>query len=284
MNDNRKPGKGLWQFFVLTYAIALLTWGSMIVLRMPGGSTDPNAPPPSPLGLLLLVLGGFAPSIAGVIVTGWVGGRDGLRDLWRRATRFDLGWKAYLFIVAFPLLAVGLRAVLYLIGGGVLGRSALLSSPLALAAFMIQIAVLGPISEEFGWRGFALDALLARWGPLGASLVLGLLWALWHLPLFFIPDTTQANYGSSLHEFPIFAVVPIGSAVVYTWLYLGTGRSLWSALLFHFTMNFCASFWTTLANDGLNGRLLWAGIFVAAAILIALGWRRRGQAGQPAGL
>jgi hypothetical protein len=73
MSDNRKSGKGLWQFFVLTYAIALLTWGSMIVLRMPGGSTDPNAPPPSPLGLLLLVLGGFAPSIAGVIVTrvGW---------------------------------------------------------------------------------------------------------------------------------------------------------------------------------------------------------------------
>ena len=282
MKVDRKSGMGAWQFFVLTYAISLLAWGSMIVRGLPGGSTTPNAPPPPPLGLLLLVLGGFAPSIAGLLVTWWARWREGLHDLWRRAWRFDLGWTAYLFILAFPLVAVGLRVVFYLLRGGILGNSRLVSSPLALLLFTIQIAVLGPISEEFGWRGFALDALLARWRPLGASLILGILWAFWHLPLFFIAGTAQANYANPLREFPIFALVTIALAFIFTWLYLGTGRSLWSALLLHFTINFCASFWATLANDGLSGRLLWAAISVGAAILVAIGWRRRALAVQPA--
>lgn len=283
MNVDHRPGKGAWQFFVLTYAISLLAWGTMIVLRLPGGSTNPSAPPPSPLALLLLVLGGFAPSIAGVLVTWWARGREGLRELWRRALRFDLGWKAYLFILAFPLLAVALRALLYWMDGGAFGRSKLLTSPLAWLPFTIQIAVLGPISEEFGWRGFALDALLARWRPLGASLILGILWAFWHLPLFFIAGTAQANYASPPREFPIFALATLGSAFLFTWLYLGTGRSLWSALLFHFTMNFCVSFWVTLADDGFSGRFVWAVIVVAAAIVVAIGWRGKGGLGQPTG-
>jgi len=279
VQDNPGATKGIWQFFVLTYAISLLCWGSMIALGLPGGSTTPNAPPPPPLGLLLLVLGGFAPSIAGVLVTWWARGHEGLRDLWRRAMRFDLGWKAYLFILAFPLVAVGLRVVFYLLRGGTLRNSALVSSPLALLAFTIQIAVLGPISEEFGWRGFALDALLTRWRPLGASLILGILWAFWHLPLFFIAGTAQANYASPLREFPVFALTTLGSAFLFTWLWLGTGRSLWSALLFHFTANFCVSFWVTLADDGFSGRLLWAVIVVATAVVLAIGWRQRDQAG-----
>jgi membrane protease YdiL (CAAX protease family) len=269
MSDSRAVGRSMWQFYVLTYGITLLTWGSMIILRMPGGSTDPSAPPPAPLALLLLVLGGFAPSIAGVVVTWRVQGTSGLRDLWQRLTRFALGWRAYLVIVLLPLLLVALRAALHLFGGGGLARTALLADPLTLAAFCTQIALFGPISEEFGWRGFALDGLLARWRPRGASLVLGILWAFWHLPLFFIPGTAQAGYGSPLLEFPVFALMLIGSAVVYTWLYLGTGHSLWSAILFHFTFNFCVSFWATLANDGWTGRWVSAVVFLAAAVIFS---------------
>jgi CAAX protease family protein len=272
---NRADDKYLWVFLSWTYAIMLLALGSMIVFHLPGGSTTPGAPPPPPVALLLLLLSGFSPSIVGVLLTWKTEGGAGLRGLWSRATRFALGWKAYLVIVLLPVLALGLRAAVYLGRGGVLGESALLTSPAALLVFVIQIILLGPVSEEFGWRGFALDRLLAKWSPLTASLVLGALWALWHLLLFFVPDTAQFNWGNAWAEFPLFALTVIAGNLIYTWLYLSTGRSVWSALLFHFTMNFCVSFWVTLARDGLPERLASAGVFIVAAIIFAIGWDRR---------
>ena len=274
MKIARERNPALWLFFALTFAVMLVTWGTMIVMSIPGGSTDPTAPPPSLLGLLLLALGGFSPSIAGIAATWWFGGGSALRDLWQRTIRFDLGWRAYLLIIGFPIIAVCVRLGAYLHSGGAIGQSALLTNPLALLPFTIQIALLGPISEEFGWRGFAVDGLLARWRPLSATLILGVLWAFWHLPLFFIPGTVQARSGNVAREFPVFALVTASSALIYTWLHLRTRRSLWSAILLHFTINFCASFWATLADDGFAGRCIWAALFLTAAIVVALSWRR----------
>ncbi len=269
-----KAGTGLRRFFGLTYAIMLLSAGTMIVLRLPGGSTTPGTSQPPPLSLALLLLYGFGPSIAGVVMTAVLDGRRGLRELWRSATRFNLGWQSYLVIVLLPLLALGLRVAVYLLRGGVTHTSALVTSLPALLLFTIQIAILGPISEEFGWRGFALGRLLDRWQPLAASLILGIIWAFWHLPTFFIAGTAQALSGSPLIEFPLFALTTIGTSVIFTWLYLRSGRSLWSALLFHFTINFCVSYWVTLANDGLPGRITWAVIILITAAIMAFSWRR----------
>ncbi len=58
----------------------------------------------------------------------------------------------------------------------------------------LQVALIGPLSEELGWRGYALDALQARWSAAASSLVVGLAWSLWHLPLFFIQDETNFYY------------------------------------------------------------------------------------------
>src|SRR5574340_386661 len=179
MQDNGEPG-GLWQFFALTFVISLLAWGSMIALGIPGGSTDPAAPPPSAFGLLLLALGGFAPSIAGFVMARRYRGADGPRELWRRAGQVRLGWLAYLVIVGLPILIVAARVAFYLARGGMPGRSQLLESPAALAVFIVQIALFGPISEECGWRGFALERMLRRSTPFRASLLLGSLWAVWH--------------------------------------------------------------------------------------------------------
>jgi membrane protease YdiL (CAAX protease family) len=263
----------LWTYFALTYAISYLAWGALIVLGLAGGSTDPAAPPPSTAGLLLLLLGGFAPSIVGVALTGLREGAGGLRRLWQRALQVNLGWKAYAVIVGLPILIVALRAMFFSAGGGHVTRSLLLVSPAALAAFCVQIAFLGPISEEFGWRGFALPRMLQRWSAGRASLLLGALWAAWHLPLFFVRGTSQWRTGNVWLEFPLFALVPLGTAFVYTWLHQRTGASLWAALLFHFTVNFCISFWVTLAEDGVGGRLVTSAVMVMAALLVARAWR-----------
>jgi len=266
---------GLWLFFAMTIAISLVTWGAMAVAGIPGASTDPAAPPPSAAGLLLLMLGGFAPSISGGVLTRRLQGAAGLRSLWQRARQLALGWKAYAVIVGLPVLLVAVRAAVFAAGGGVAGRSLLLDSPAALIAFIVQIALFGPISEEFGWRGFALERMLQRWTASRASLLLGTLWALWHVPLFFIIGTSQWRLGNVWMEFPVFALVPIGAAFVYTWLHQVTRGSLWAALLFHFTANLCISWWATLADDGLEGRLAASAVMALAAVVVAIGWRKR---------
>lgn len=266
---------GLWQFFALTFAISLLAWGVLIVAGIPGASTDPSTPPPSALGLLLLVLGGFAPSIAGTVMTALHEGAAGLQHLWQRAMQFRLGWRAYTVILGLPLLVTIVRAAVFASLGGVPGSSLLLESPAALAAFIVQIALFGPISEEFGWRGFALPRMLRRWTASRASLLLGALWALWHLPLFFVVGTSQWRSGNVLVEFPIFALVPLCSAFLYTWLHQVTRGSLWAALLFHFTANFCVSFWVTIADDGLAGRLAASAVMVLAAVVVVISWHRK---------
>ncbi len=267
--------KGLWLYFILTLVLMLASWGLMAILQIPGASTDPAAPPVSPVGLILLFVGGFSPSIAGVIATWRVGGGAGLRSLWKSAVQFALGRKAYAVILLVPLLDVGLRAAVQAIQGGSAGQSLLITQPLRLIGFTIQIFFLGPISEEFGWRGFALGRLLSKWSAARASLLLGVLWSLWHLPLFFIPNTVQHGYGAWLPEFLIFLAMTTGATFLYTWLYLETNGSLWSAILFHFTANYSKSFWATFGDDGLTGRLISAGLWIVIAMVIAASWSKR---------
>jgi uncharacterized protein len=98
-----------------------------------------------------------------------------------------------------------------------------------LAILTGQVYVL--LSEEVGWRGYALPGLIEKFGSLGASLLLGLLWALWHLPMFFVPDLSQ--YGN---PFVLYALTQIAWSVVMTFLYLRSGSVL-IAMLFHIGIN-----------------------------------------------
>lgn len=92
----------------------------------------------------------------------------------------------------------------------------------------------GPVGEEFGWRGFALPKLLEFRSPLAATLVLGAIHVLWHVPLFFIPGMTQRQI-----SFPAFAVGVLSLAVFDTWLYLRTRANLLLAILLHLMSNYC---------------------------------------------
>jgi membrane protease YdiL (CAAX protease family) len=138
----------------------------------------------------------------------------------------------------------------------------------ALPAFLFSLLVLGPLPEELGWRGYALGRLQTRRSAVGAALILGVIWAVWHTPLFFMRDTLHASHGLGSGWFWLFmAQVPCMS-VVMSWLFNNTRHSTLAAILFHFSANlaFTLANVTDLANA--CATVLW---LVAATFLLLLG-------------
>lgn len=234
---HREQTNGLWGFFGLTAALTALTFGLMAVLGMTGPSLGAAADA-RPIGYVLFALGGFSPSIAAFVVALVVAGRDGTRDLWRRGVRFALGWKWYGISIAIFIVGPGAQILAVALSGGALVRPDYFSNPGFVLANLPALLLLGPVSEEFGWRGFALDRMLARWSRPVTNLILGLLWSLWHLPLFFIEGTSQSSWGAPLPTFAVFTLQVTALTVVYTWIYRHTNRSIWSAIFLHFLTAF----------------------------------------------
>ena len=110
--------------------------------------------------------------------------------------------------------------------------------PLLIVPTVFFWLLFGPVPEEPGWRGYALDGLQARQSALAASLVVGVVWSLWHVPLFFIEGTWQAEQvGLGTQRFWFYLITIVVEAVLYTWIYNNTSRSTLSAILFHFVGN-----------------------------------------------
>ena len=189
----------------------------------------------------------FGPSIAGIIVIALTSGKDGMRDLKQRALRWRVGfiwWAVALFFTGLILL---LSIAINTIWGGALPSFAFFRQEWYLMPVFFLITIIGgPLGEEFGWRGFALPNLQRKWGPMVASIVIGIVWALWHFPLFFQPDAIHFQIGLPL--LPVYVVGEIVLAIIITWVYNKTGSSLLvGGIILHNADNFWAT--TLLTAD-----------------------------------
>jgi membrane protease YdiL (CAAX protease family) len=255
-------------YLLLTYGIVAASWGTMIVLGLSGGSVGVGRVTLTPAGLLLLFVGGMSPSVSGLFLTGWFEGRAGLRTLWRRAThlRLDL-WGALVVFLVPSLASAGSTVLAHLRGAPVDLESVRLSLGAAIG-FVIVLFVNGPLSEEFGWRGFALDRLLVQLGPIQASVALGIAWVMWHVPLFFIPGTTQHGWANPAVALVSFGLRIVALSVLMTWVYLRTARSIGSVVMFHFTANVAASVAFRVVGDSSVARWSAAVVYVVVALLV----------------
>jgi uncharacterized protein len=194
---------------------------------------------------VLLIFGGMGPSVVGVSMILLDGDREQRRDYFRRCFSIRLirpRWWAVILLV-FPACAavsIALNAGL----GGTMPEFAMLKALAAnpvsipLAAFISFMS--GPWSEEFGWRGYALDPLLKRLGTVRGTLMLAFFWAIWHLPLYFMAGTWHGEMGFRPAGFWSFMGLSVGLSLIMTIVYLQTGRSILSGMLLHFTSNFSA--------------------------------------------
>lgn len=145
----------------------------------------------------------------------------------------------WLATLGVPLLLVGVPYRMYLLLGGefqLSATAALLRGAGGMAAVVFPIFALLTLllayGEEVGWRGYLLPVLQTRLNALTASLVLGVAWSVWHLPLVALPGGENAGF-----PLPLWMIAIVSMAVVYTWLYNNTGGSVLAVTLFHGGMN-----------------------------------------------
>ena len=139
---------------------------------------------------------------------------------------------------------------------------------LFVANFFLVFLVGGPLGEDLGWRGFALPALQERLDWRSASLALGIIWGMWHLPLFFVADSTQNNGSVAA-----FFVLIIATSVFYTWLYNRSNGSVLSALTLHTASNSWPFFVPVLPSDAEQRPYLFLVALVVAASIWLLARR-----------
>ena len=247
-----------WLFFGATFGWTWLFWLAAVWV---GAGLNEGG-----IGIILLVLGIFGPLLTGIGFTYLTRDQAGRRDYWQRVRdgkRIGAGWYVtiFLFVPVLTLLAALLDVLLGGSGGTWEGPIVnFWAAPWALlpSAFF---ATLIPFVEELGWRGYVLDRLQERWRALTASLILGVLWSIWHLPMFFIKDSYQAGLGIGTPAFWLFLIGIVPLTVVFSWVFNNTQRSTLAIILLHAMVNFTGELFEFTPRADAFSILLW---FVAA--------------------
>jgi uncharacterized protein len=187
----------------------------------------------SSLPVPALFLGAFGPMVAAVVLTAQEGGRAGLRSLLSRVVRWRVApfWYgvALLGPIVLQLLAMALNVLL---GGPLPDPLAMVGTLPTVLVISVYMLIQVGIGEEIGWRGYALPKLQTGYSALISSLIVGVLWALWHLPLFFNPAT-----GYYITPFWVFLVFLLPFAILYTWIFNSTGGSVLMVMILHAVVN-----------------------------------------------
>jgi len=211
-------GHQVTSFFVFTFVFSWYFWGAAASIPE---SRD-----------LYLTLGRFGPTVVGLALIYLFKGREGIRDIFSKM----VAWRVNPLFYVFAIFGTALVVVPAIFAGTYLGGTGYSwNDPsqwymiFVTFGYVLFFSVLG---EELGWRGFALPRIQRDAVALVSSLVLGLVWGLWHVPLWFVPG----DFHQSL-SLPIFLLQTMGFSVLYTWLYNNTGGSLLITGLFHAASN-----------------------------------------------
>ena len=209
-----------------------------------------------PLGLLPP-----GPSIAAIAVTALIDGRSGVGALLRRVTVWRVGVRWYLVAILGPVGLLALATWVNVLTGAVVTARGPLVDWLELGTLFV-VQVLGVVAggwEELGWRGYALPRLLKRFSPLVASLCLGVLWAIWHIPLFMSGELPWAD-----------AAAIVVLSVLFTAVFVRTKQSVLIAVLMHAAFNASGGIAILLFEGSDRVQMYWSMTAVTAVVALAV--------------
>jgi uncharacterized protein len=215
-----EPAGRLLAFFALSYVV---TWAAFITVArwIPAQTTAGSA---------LVLLGAYTPGIVALLLTGGTEGSRGVRALLRRILIADVPARLYVLALTYIAVIKLTAAVLHRFVAGAWPQFGVDS--LALIPVAIAFSTPFQAGEEIGWRGFALPRLADRFGVRTASLLLGLIWAVWHLPQFYIAGTETYH-----QSFLVWAPQVVAISIALAWLYAKSGGSLLLVMLMHAAIN-----------------------------------------------
>jgi uncharacterized protein len=257
LQKNTGSMTAILSFFVTAYAWSWL-------LGFSASYTSPIAPVSS---TILNIASGFGPSIAALITIAFFGGKTGLIAWLKNALNWRVSWQWYAIAFFTPPLAMLLALAMHWALGGTIATSPAVGHiPMAIANFGLVFLIGGPLGEEFGWRSYAQPALNAKMGWRTASLIIGIIWGLWHLPWFFTAGTAQSHM-----PFITFMLNIIAGSILFSWLFIKSKGSVIPVLIAHTSLNAFAGIMSIIPTaETARPYTLVTGILVATACLILL--------------
>jgi membrane protease YdiL (CAAX protease family) len=206
-------------FFALVFALTWGVWLAVAAIPAPG---SPDATVLSLLRGPLTLIGVFAPAICALALTARAQGRAGVWALVGRIGRWEVNPKWYLFAAGYTIAIKLTVALVIRIANGSWPKFG--SESAAIIVFALLTSTLAQAGEELGWRGYALPRLAGRFGLGRASIMLGAIWATWHLPLFFAPGADKLG-----QSFPVYFLGVTALSVAMAWL---TVTLMWACAAF----------------------------------------------------
>lgn len=209
-------------FFIIVFLVA---WILFITANLI--STDGEL---STLSRVLIFMGAISPGLVAIFITAITKGGEGVKALIAKISFTDTNVKWYVFAVTFIAFLKGLAALVYFLvynSWPQFGTTSWYVMVLGIAVSMWTQA-----GEEIGWRGYALPLMSKKFGLAMASILLGILWAIWHLPLFYVAAADTFN-----RSFPLYMLQVTGLSVIMAWLFWKVNGNLLPLMVFHAAIN-----------------------------------------------
>ena len=263
--ENRNP----WKFFLITY---IFTWSLQISAVLLVDKIDNS------LVAILAILGSFGPSLTAIFLV-FLKERTQLKNF-ILSWNFKIGFSNFLLVFFIsPLFIIISSVYIILFSGLTIDLNTIFSSFAVFLIFPIILVIGGPLAEEYGWRGYAMEPIIQKYNFTMGSLIIGVIHALWHLPLFFLKTTFQNdmfNY-SPLSIIP-FLIAAVLISYVFTYTYYASGKKLFTAFIFHAMFNVSTAVLVTLVTVSnkvnfpvfFNGFILFVVLYFVTAVFLVM--------------
>ena len=258
--ETRHSQHSIRLFIALAIGLSFLYW-ALFYLH------DRGLLPFDPASDLMGALRGYGPTVAALVTSVIIYGRKGLRELWMRVKM----WRIPLWLLALAVFGPMFGSIVLLFMVHFAGVDLALTSqsvplPKLMLIFVFFAIVDGPTGEEIGWRGFLLPRLLEKHGVIYSSALLGVVWFLWHLPLYMATDKVDL----SLVFVTSYLLNNVALSFLHTWFFLRSGGSAFLAIIFHTACNYsvylAVTFFPNIEQSPLT-QPFYVGILIFAAIL-----------------
>jgi len=252
-----KLKSNVWVFMLIAYGFSWLFWISEALIAQ-----NIWIAPEGVKNILALNLGAWGPLFAAIVATFIYQRGAGVKELLKRGFMVRLGKWWWVVLLTFPILIGGALALSILFGNPA-PEFAALAQPIGLLVAWVYLFFLGgSLQEEFGWRGYAFENLRNKYDALTAAIIAGLMWGLWHLPLFFVPRSEQ-YYNRPMWGL-LLTLILVG--IILAWFYANTKGSVFAAMVGHTMFNW--SNWVFPALESDSAALILFGLYFLAVLYI----------------